>query len=79
MTGILIRRLCEDTGTLRHTERRVAFEDGDRTESRVYKPRNIKYSWQPPEARREVREESSLEPSEGVELYWNHDLGLLAS
>lgn len=60
MTGILIGR------PLRHTERRVPYEDEDRMESHVYEPRNTEYCWQPPEARREARKDSSLEPSEGV-------------
>lgn len=79
MTGILTRRPREDTGTLRHTERRGACEDGDRVESHIYKPRNTKYSWQPPEGGREAREDSSLESSGWVELYQNHDWGLAAS
>lgn len=79
MTSILIRRPCEDTRTPTYTERTVPCQDGDRMESRVHKPRNTKYCWQSPEARREAKKDSSLDPSKGKQLCWHHDFGLVAS
>lgn len=64
VTGVIVKKAMQ-----RHSERHGGnpHEDGHRLECCVYKPRNSKKCWHPPEASREEREESSWGASEGVE------------